>query len=321
MGFPERERSAETETVNKVDAQYLNLLRDILQNGETSGDRTGTGTIKVFGRELRFQMNEGFPLLTTKKVFFRGVKEELLWMISGETKLKRLVENRIHIWTEWPYQRYLKANGLESKFPKYSNEWEEHKKVFEQKVVENDEFSEKWGDLGPVYGFQWRHWPKRDGGEIDQLANAIDTIKHNPNSRRIIVTAWNPEDLDEMALPPCHMQYQFDVSGDTLNLQMYQRSVDTFLGLPFNMAQYSLLLSMVAQVTDRKPGELIMHLGDTHLYLNHIEQAGEQISRNPGLLPTLELNPNIRNIDDFTAKDIKVTGYNPHSAIFAPISV
>jgi thymidylate synthase len=319
----ERELLAETETTrpNRVDFQYLNLLQDILINGEISGDRTGTGTKKLFGAELRFRQEEGFPLLTTKRVFFRGVKEELLWMISGETKLKRLVENKIHIWTEWPYQKYLRKNGLEDKYPKYSEAWENYKKEFEQKIVEDEGFSETWGDLGPVYGFQWRHWPTRDGGEIDQLANAIHMIKNNPNSRRIIVTAWNPEDLPEMALPPCHMQYQFNVSEEKLNLQMYQRSVDTFLGLPFNMAQYSLLLSMVAQVADYEPGELIMHLGDTHLYLNHLDQAREQLSREPRSLPILKLNPLIKNIDEFTSEDIKIEGYNPHSKISASISV
>lgn len=315
--------SVETEdiTINRADRQYLELLEDILAKGFKSPDRTGTGTRRIVGRELRFDQSEGYPLLTTKSVFFRGVKVELLWMISGETSLRPLVQENVSIWTEWPYQNYLEKTGLAESLPKYSKHWEEGKKEFEEKVRDSEAFAEKWGDLGPVYGFQWRHWRTRNGGEIDQLAKAIDMINNNPHSRRIIVSAWNPEDLDAMALPPCHMQYQFFVVGDTLQMQMYQRSVDTFLGLPFNIASYSLLQNMVAQVTGKKPGELVMHLGDTHLYNNHEAQAREQLSRTPKSLPVLKLNPEIKNIDDFTSEDIEIEDYNHHPHISAPISV
>lgn len=316
-----KEKEPTEEIVNQADSQYHALLKDLLENGTESEDRTGTGTLRLIGRELRLDLQEGFPLLTTKRVWFRGVKVELLWMISGETNLKPLVEQGVHIWDDWPYQNYLKANNLESDYPIYSDKWEKGKDAFAEKVVKNEGFAQEWGELGPVYGYQWRHWQTADGREIDQLAWAIDEIKNNPDSRRIKVTAWNPGDIDKMALPPCHTDFQFMVLEDTLHMKMDQRSVDTFIGLPFNMAQYALLLSLTAQVTDKKPGTLVMHLGDTHLYLNHLEQAKTQLERDPLRLPKLVLDPPITNIDDISPEAISITGYSPHPAIEAEISV
>lgn len=308
-------------TINKVDPQYLALLSDILENGAESTDRTGTGTKKVFGRMLKFDLNNGFPLLTTKRVWFTGVKEELLWFISGGRNIRPLVSRGVNIWNEWPFQNYLRKNNLEQQFLKYTPEWEEEMEKFVLRVKKNKKFAAKWGDLGPVYGYQWRHWKGPGRVEIDQLANTIDTIKKNPDNRRIIVSAWNPSVIDKMALPPCHMAYQFQVEGDKLNCAMLQRSVDSFLGLPFNIASYALLTHLVAKVTDKRPGELTLFLADTHIYLNHLEQVKLQLTREPRALPELSLNPNITNIDNISPDDIAVVGYNPHPNIPAPISV
>ncbi len=306
---------------NSADKVYLELLKDVLKNGVKSDDRTGTGTIKVFGRMLKFDLSQGFPLLTTKKVWFHGVKEELLWFIRGERNLRALVLKNVGIWNEWPYQRYLAANGLEKKYPKYTPSWEEKMKEFIEKIKTDEKFAKRYGDLGPVYGYKWRNWKGGNGKEVDQLAVAIKDIKGNPNSRRIIVTAWDPSVLDEVALPPCHMEYQFQVVGKKLNCFMVQRSVDTFLGLPFNIASYALLTCIVARVTGKIPGTLTMALADTHIYLNHIKQAKEQIARKPKSLPKLRLSSKLKNIDHIESDWINVVGYDPHPAIKAPISV
>ncbi len=305
---------------NNVDKQYLKLLKDILTNGVESQDRTGTGTLKVFGRMLKFNLQEGFPLLTTKKVWFKGVKEELLWFIRGERNIRNLVLAGVNIWNEWPFQKYLEKKGLDKKYPKYTSKWEEKMNDFIEKIKRDESFAKKWGDLGPVYGYQWRHW-KSGRKYIDQLKEAIKLIKNEPHSRRIIITAWDPAKIKEAALPPCHLYFQFQVENDYLNCFMVQRSVDTFLGLPFNIASYALLTYIIADITNKKPGMLTMALADTHLYLNHIDQAKEQLKRKPKNLPTLVISKKIKDIDNIKSEWIEIKDYNPHPAIPAPISV
>ena len=262
--------------------QYQDLLKHILENGTQKSDRTGTGTISVFGYQMRFNLSEGFPLLTTKKIHFKSVAHELLWFIKGSTNVQYLQENNVRIWNEW---------------------------------------ADENGDLGPVYGHQWRSWHTADNRAVDQLAGVIDSLKRNPDSRRHIVSAWNVGDLDKMALPPCHILFQFYVADNKLSCQLYQRSADVFLGVPFNMASYSLLTAMIAQVCGYELGDFIHTLGDTHIYLNHIEQVKLQLTRTPRDLPRLVLNPEIRNIDDFKYEDITLKNYDPHPAIKAEISV
>lgn len=262
--------------------EYLDLMQRILDEGVEKSDRTGTGTISVFGHQMRFDLSEGFPVVTTKKVHLKSVIHELLWFISGETNIGYLQENGVRIWNEW---------------------------------------ADENGDLGPVYGKQWRRWKTQDGTEVDQLAKAIEMIKTNPNSRRIIVSAWNAGELDEMALMPCHAFFQFRVANGKLDCQLYQRSADVFLGVPFNIASYALLTHMVAQVCGLEAGEFVHTIGDAHLYLNHLEQAKLQLSRDPLSLPKLHLDQNIMDIDKFTYESITVEGYEHHPHISAPISV
>ncbi len=299
------------------------MLEDIKKNGVKKNDRTGVGTVSVFGRQLRFDLSKGFPLLTTKKMFWRGIIHELIWFLQGSTNIKYLVDNDVHIWDEWPYRHYLLEQGKTVPNTN-SDEWKEGIKTFTEKIKTDDKFTAKWGELGPVYGYQWRKWPTPDGGHVDQIAKAIDLIKNDPNSRRIIVSAWNVAYVDEMAkagLPPCHLLFQFYVVDGKLSCQMYQRSADTFLGVPFNIASYSLLTMMMAEVSGLKPGDFVHAFGDTHLYLNHLKQVDEQLSRKPHKLPQMKLNHKIKKIEDFTIDDFELVGYDPHPAIWAPIAV
>jgi thymidylate synthase len=303
--------------------QYLELLEDIKKNGVRKHNRTGTDQIGVFGRQLRFDLSEGFPAMTTKKLFMRGIIHELIWFLKGSTNIKYLVDNDVHIWDEWPYRHYLQKQG--QKVPESSSqEWQTGIKKFTEKIKNDDDFAKEWGELGPVYGYQWRHWQTAEGQEVDQIAKAIETIKTNPESRRIIVSAWNVADIDEMTkagLPPCHLLFQFYVADGKLSCQMYQRSADTFLGVPFNIASYSLLTMMMAQVTGLEPGDFVHTFGDTHLYVNHLEQVDEQLSRQPRKLPTMKINPAVKSIDDFKFEDFELVDYDPHPAIKAPIAV
>jgi thymidylate synthase len=303
--------------------QYLELLQDIKGNGVKKADRTGTGTISVFGRQLRFDLSEGFPLLTTKKVFLRGIIHELIWFLQGSSNIKYLVDNDVHIWDEWPYKHYLIEQGKDVP-DSSSDQWKKGIKEFTEKIKSDDKFAKKYGELGPVYGYQWRNWPTPNGGHIDQIQKVIDTIKNSPDSRRMIVSAWNVADIDEMAkagLPPCHLLFQFYVADGKLSCQMYQRSADTFLGVPFNIASYSLLTMMIAQVTGLKPGDFVHTFGDTHLYLNHLEQVDLQLSRKPKKLPTMKIDPRVKDVSKFTIDDFELTGYNPDDTIWAPIAV
>lgn len=303
--------------------QYLDLLRDIKENGTQKGDRTGTGTISVFGRQMRFDLNQGFPAVTTKKLYLRSIIHELLWFLQGSTNIKYLVDNDVPIWNEWPYRAYLQSQGKPVP-DSGSDEWREGMKAFVEQIKNDDEFAKKYGELGPVYGYQWRSWPAPDGRHIDQIKQVVETLKNNPNSRRIIVSAWNVADIEEMAksgLPPCHTLFQFYVADGKLSCQLYQRSADTFLGVPFNIASYALLTMMVAQVTGLKLGEFVHTLGDTHLYRNHLEQVDTQLSREPKPLPTMKINPDVKSIFDFKFEDFELVGYESWPGIKAPIAV
>jgi thymidylate synthase len=308
---------------NPHDETYLDILRQIKEKGTKKTDRTGTGTISLFGTQMRFDLSKGFPLLTTKKVFLNGIIHELLWFIKGDTNLRYLAERNVHIWDEWPFKAYLKRNNLPIP-PTNSEDWKAQQKAFVEKVVADEAFAADYGNLGPIYGYQWRHWKTPEGTEIDQLMNVVEQIKKTPDSRRLIVSAWNPSDIDEMAkagLPPCHCIFQFFVADGKLSCQLYQRSADTFLGVPFNIASYSLLTIMIAQVCGLQPGDFIWSGGDTHLYLNHLEQVEEQLSREPKEAPTIKINPDIKDLFDFKFEDFTLENYDPHPAIKAPIAV
>ena len=298
---------------------YLDLLQDVYDNGVGKNDRTGTGTRSVFGRQLRCDLSEGFPLLTTKKVFLRGIIHELLWFVRGDTNIKYLVDNNVGIWNEWPFQSYLNKNG-HAGLEKHSDEWQQRLDQFIDNIANDQDFANQWGELGPVYGKQWRNF-----SGIDQLSWVINEIKTNPSSRRLIVSAWNPGEIEEMAkagLPPCHTLFQFYVSHDNkLSCQLYQRSADLFLGVPFNIASYALLTMMVAQVCNLELGDFVHSFGDVHIYSNHESQVEEQLSRKPSALPTMKLNPQVTCLFDFKFEDFELQDYVAQPSIKAPVAV
>jgi thymidylate synthase len=296
-----------------------------MEHGATKTDRTGTGTKSVFGYQMRFNLEKGFPLLTTKKVPMKSIIHELLWFMRGDTNLKYLADNNVHIWDEWPYKAYLQRNNLP--IPEINGEeWKTGMAEFVEKIKVDENFAKEYGNLGPIYGYQWRNWPTPNGQHVDQLKQVIETLKKSPDSRRIIVSAWNVADIDEMAkagLPPCHCLFQFFVADGKLSCQLYQRSCDTFLGVPFNIASYALLTLIIAQITDLKVGEFIWTGGDTHLYLNHLEQVKTQLSRKDDVrpMPKMKINEEKKNLGDFTIDDFELVDYNPHDSIKAPIAV
>lgn len=286
--------------------QYLKLLTDILENGTKKEDRTGTGTISYFGYQTRYDLSEGFPLLTTKKVHLKSIIHELLWFISGDTNIKYLVDNGVRIWNEWPYESFKKSSDFSG----------ETLKEFAEKIKESSDFAKKYGELGPVYGHQWRNF-----AGVDQLKGLVEQIKINPTSRRLILSAWNPAEISQMALPPCHCFVQFYVNNNKLSCQLYQRSADAFLGVPFNIASYSLLTMMIAQVCNLEVGEFVHTLGDAHIYSNHLEQVQTQLSRTPRELPKMVINPSVKSLFDFKYEDFTLENYNPYPGIKAKVAV
>ena len=296
--------------------QYLDLLRKIKTEGVVKSDRTGTGTRSIFGYQMRFDLAEGFPLLTTKKVFLRGIIHELLWFLAGDTNMRYLAENGVHIWDNDAYRYYTERCAAAGIAPLAHEEFLEAVLRRDASPVDGYEY----GDLNHIYGYQWRSWPRPDGGCIDQIRSVVDTIKRNPDSRRMIVSAWNVAEVDDMALPPCHVLFQFYVAQGRLSCQLYQRSADTFLGVPFNIASYALLTMMVARECGLEAGEFIHTLGDTHIYLNHLDQVEEQLSRTPRPLPRMRLNPDVKSLFDYRYEDFTLEGYDPWPAIKAPMS-
>lgn len=317
-----------------MEQHYLQMCRDVLERGTQKGDRTGTGTRSLFGYQLRFDLTKGFPLLTTKRVPFRLIASELLWFIKGDTNIRYLLEHNNHIWDEWAFKKWVTSSeytgpdmtdfGRRSLVDEaFKVQYDEQMAHYQQRVLTDDDFARKYGDLGNVYGKQWRNWTTSTGETIDQLQVAIDQIKHNPNSRRIIVSAWNPEDLEEdrAALPPCHAFFQFHVADGKLSCQLYQRSADTFLGVPFNIASYALLTHLVAHECGLAVGDFVHSFGDVHIYNNHIAQIEEQLSRTPRDLPTLKINPEKTSIFAIEMEDLTIEGYDPHPSIKAPVAV
>ncbi|MHC8516703.1 thymidylate synthase [Sporosarcina sp. ITBMC105] len=311
--------------------QYLELCTHILENGTVKEDRTGTGTISVFGYQMRFDLQKGFPLMTTKKTAFRLIATELLWFLKGDTNLRTLIQERNPIWDEWGFERWVTSEeytgpdmtdfGRRSvKDEQFAEVYAQEMDAYKRRVVEDDVFAEKYGNLGPIYGKQWRSWSTADGS-IDQIKLLIEGLKNNPDSRRHIVSAWNPSEVADMALPPCHTMFQFYVAEGKLSCQLYQRSADVFLGVPFNIASYALLVHLIAEECGLEVGEFVHTLGDAHIYLNHMEQVKEQLSREPRALPTLKLNKEGKSIFDMTFEDISIEGYDPHPKIKAPIAV
>lgn len=290
---------------------YLDALQNILDNGVDRGDRTGTGTRSVFGLQMRFDLSKGFPLVTTKKTFMKAITHELLWFLAGDTNIRYLVENGVHIWDEWPYKEYRLA-AERGEVPAMTQE------EFIAKIGTDKEFADRWGSIGPGYGFQWRNF---NGEGIDQITNLINGIKKNPESRRHMVITYNPVQAEKMLLPPCHSMFQFYVANGKVSCQMYQRSADMFLGVPFNIASYALLVMMVAQVTGLKPGEFVHTIGDAHIYHNHFDQVRLQLSREPLPLPTMKINPEVSDIFSFKYEDFTLENYQHHEAIKAPIAV
>ncbi|ALS00636.1 thymidylate synthase [Enterococcus silesiacus] len=315
-----------------MEEAYLALGRKILEEGHLKEDRTGTGTRSIFGHQMRFDLSKGFPLLTTKRVPFGLIKSELLWFLNGDTNIRYLLEHNNHIWDEWAFERYIKSDDYHGPDmtdfghrvltdDTFKEMYQKEHKEFCDKILTDDVFAAKYGELGNIYGAQWRHWETKNGQFIDQLKNVIEMIKKTPDSRRLIVSAWNPEDIPSMALPPCHTMFQFYVNDGKLSCQLYQRSGDVFLGVPFNIASYALLTHLIAHETGLEVGDFVHTLGDAHLYTNHIDQMNEQLSREIRSFPTLKLNQNKKSVFDFEMEDIAIEGYEPHPAIKAPIAV
>lgn len=290
---------------------YLDLLNHILLNGTRKEDRTGVGTVSVFGYQMRFNLSEGFPLVTTKKVHVKSIIYELLWFLQGDTNIQYLCKNKVNIWNDWPFEKFKKSSDYDGC----------DIKEFAQRIADNDAFAQKWGNLGPVYGYQWRNWPLPNGKSFDQISNLIEQIKTKPDSRRHLISAWNVADVEFMTLPPCHTMFQFYVADNKLSCQLYQRSADTFLGVPFNIASYALLTMMIAQVCDLELGDFVHTFGDAHIYTNHLEQVKEQLSREPRPLPKMLINPNVKSIFDFKYEDFQLINYHPHPAIKGEVAV
>ena len=290
--------------------QYHELMERVLREGSDKSDRTGTGTRSVFGHQMRFDLAEGFPMITTKKLHLKSILHELIWFISGDTNIRYLCQNGVRIWDDWPFATYSKSadyDGIDMK-------------EFAARIAEDADFAAQWGDLGPVYGFQWRFWPGPEG-PVDQLRNLLEGIRSNPDGRRHIVSAWNPGYIDQMSLPPCHAFFQFYVADGRLSCQLYQRSADIFLGVPFNIASYALLIHMMAQDLGLKVGDFVHSLGDAHIYSNHTDQVRLQLSRDLRPLPTLSLNPSVKSLFDFRYEDVALLDYDPHPHIPAPVAV
>lgn len=314
------------------ETQYLQLVQHILNHGTVKDDRTGIGTKSIFGYQMKFDLQEGFPLLTTKKMPFHLIKSELLWFLKGDTNIRFLLENNNHIWDEWAFEKFVNSpdyhgpsmenfasRAMEDEA--FNDEYQKQKALFCERILNDETFAKQYGQLGPVYGKQWRAWQTSQKESIDQIKQVIAEIKNNPNSRRLIVSAWNPEDIPSMVLPPCHVLFQFCVEGDQLHCQLYQRSGDVFLGVPFNIASYALLTHLIAKECHLKPGKFIHTLGDAHLYLNHLEQAREQITRSCYDLPTLKLNESVSSIFDVTMDDIELIHYQSHPALKGRVAV
>lgn len=311
--------------------QYLDLAQKVMTEGQVKSDRTGVGTKSIFGHQMRIDLTKGFPLLTTKRVAFRLIKSELLWFLKGDTNIRYLLEHNNHIWDEWAFERYVKSAdyqgpdmtdfGLRALEDEAFNQiYQTEIKKFTDKILADEQFAENHGNLGNVYGAQWRHWPTTDGGTIDQIAQVIQSLRENPDSRRHIVSAWNPEEVPAMALPPCHTLFQFYVQDGKLSCQLYQRSADLFLGVPFNIASYALLTHLIAREVGLEVGDFVHTFGDVHIYLNHQEQVKKQLSRDPKPLPELIIRSN-QSIFDLKVDDIEVVNYHPHKGIKAPIAV
>lgn len=318
--------------MTRMEEPYLQLIRDILDHGHYKGDRTGTGTKSLFGYQMRFDLSQGFPLLTTKKVPFGLIKSELLWFLRGDTNIQFLLKHKNHIWDEWAFENWINSSeytgpdmnnfGLRAQQDaQFKKEYQQQKKLFCQRIIADDSFAAKYGDLGNVYGAQWRRWQTRSNETIDQIHDVIETIKNDPDSRRMIVTAWNPEDVPSAALPPCHTLFQFYVVDGRLSCQLYQRSGDVFLGVPFNIASYALLTNLIARETGLEVGEFVHTLSDAHIYTNHFDQVQEQLQRTPKDAPQLWLNPEKKHIGELDLRDIKVIGYESWPAIKAPVAV
>ncbi|GAB3066314.1 thymidylate synthase [Virgibacillus ainsalahensis] len=316
----------------KGEQAYLDLCKHILDNGNRKADRTDTGTYSVFGHQMRFDLSDGFPLLTTKKVPFRLVASELLWFIKGDTNIRYLLENNNNIWNEWAFEKWIASEDYtgpdmtnfgnrSQRDPEFNEQYKEQMNIFKEKILKDDDFAKEYGDLGSVYGKQWRNWKTSKDEAIDQLKEVVTSIRINPDSRRHIVSAWNPEDVPTMALPPCHTLFQFYVADGKLSCQLYQRSADIFLGVPFNIASYALLTCLIAHECELEPGEFVHTLGDAHIYSNHVEQVNTQLSREIRSFPKLKINKEKTSIFDFELTDFELIDYDPHPAIKAPIAV